>query len=55
MSEPKEADKLFDGNDIREDEAKRPFVEPKLSYVEPELVRHGDMAEVTGFFGPFSP
>jgi hypothetical protein len=36
---------------------KRPFVEPKLTFVTPKLVKHGGLAEITGqgFFGPFSP
>ncbi len=36
-------------------ERKRAFVEPKLTFVEPELVKHGDLVHVTGFFGTFSP
>ena len=36
-------------------EPKRTFVEPKLTYVEPELVKQGKLAQVTGFFGTFSP
>ena len=32
------------------------FTEPKLTFVEPKLVKHGDMADVTfGFFGTFYP
>lgn len=36
---------------------KRPFVAPKLIFIEPKLVRHGSMEGVTaqGFFGSFSP
>ena len=34
---------------------KRPFTEPKLTFVTPKLVKHGDLVEVTGFFGGFSP
>ena len=37
------------------DSKKRTFVEPKLTFVEPELVKHGDLVHVTGFFGTFSP
>jgi hypothetical protein len=37
-------------------QGKRPFVEPKLTFVEPKLVKHGDIVEVTkAFFGPFYP
>ncbi len=32
---------------------KREFTEPKLKFVEPKLEKHGDVAEITGFFGPF--
>jgi hypothetical protein len=35
--------------------SKQPFIEPKLTYVAPKLVKHGDVTELTGFFGPFSP
>ncbi len=36
--------------------ARRPFVEPRLRFVEPKLVKHGDVTRVTaGFFGTFSP
>jgi hypothetical protein len=30
--------------------------EPKLTFVEPKLTKHGELTEVTGqFFGAFSP
>lgn len=36
--------------------AKVPFVTPKLTFVQPELVRQGSLADVTaGFFGTFIP
>lgn len=36
--------------------AKPPFVAPKLTFVKPELVRQGSLADVTaGFFGSFTP
>ncbi len=34
---------------------KRPFTEPKLTFVTPKLVKHGDLVTVTGVFGTFSP
>ena len=40
-----------------EDQAKKPFTEPKLRFIEPELVKHGDATKLTkqGFFGTFTP
>jgi hypothetical protein len=36
--------------------AKAPFIAPKLTFVKPELVRQGSLADVTaGFFGTFIP
>lgn len=34
---------------------KSPFEEPKLAFIEPKLTPRGDLREVTGFFGGFSP
>lgn len=34
---------------------KKPFTEPKLTWIEPELVPHGTVETVAGFFGTFSP
>ena len=35
---------------------KRPFVAPKLQFVQPKLVKHGDVKDITaGFFGSFYP
>lgn len=31
------------------------FEEPKLTFIEPKLTPRGDLREVTGFFGGFSP
>jgi hypothetical protein len=35
----------------------QPWQEPKLTFIEPTLTKHGTLAEVTGqgFFGGFSP
>ena len=37
---------------------KKPFEEPKLTFVEPKLTKHGDATKITGgggFFGTFTP
>ena len=35
---------------------KKRFADPKLTFVEPKLVKHGDATKITGgFFGTFSP
>ena len=38
---------------------KKPWEEPKLTFVEPKLTRHGSLEKLTGmpngFFGGFSP
>jgi hypothetical protein len=36
---------------------KKPWQEPKLTFVEPKLTKHGALEEVTGqgFFGGFTP
>lgn len=38
---------------------KKVFTEPKLTFVEPELTKHGDATQITknngGFFGTFVP
>ena len=36
-------------------EEKQPFTEPKLAFLTPELVKHGSLVGVTGWFGDFSP
>ena len=35
--------------------AKPAFEEPKLTFIEPKLTPRGDLREVTGSFGGFSP
>jgi hypothetical protein len=37
--------------------AKRPWVTPQVTFVPPQLTKHGSLARVTGqgFFGGFSP
>ena len=36
---------------------KKPWQEPKLTFVEPKLTKHGSLEEATGhgFFGGFTP
>jgi hypothetical protein len=35
---------------------KRKFIEPKLTYIEPKLVKHGDVKDITAaFLGVFYP
>jgi len=42
------------GSEPREPRAA--FVAPRISYIRPQLTRHGNLADVTaGFFGSFSP
>jgi hypothetical protein len=37
-------------------EGKKSFVNPKLTFIEPKLTKHGDATKITsGFFGSFSP
>lgn len=35
---------------------RKPFAEPKLTFVEPKLTKHGDATKITGqFFGTMIP
>ena len=36
---------------------KKPFLEPKLAFIDPKLTKHGDATKITqqGFFGTFTP
>ena len=36
-------------------ETKKQWQEPKLVFVKPKLTKHGDLKELTGFFGGFTP
>jgi hypothetical protein len=37
-------------------QTRKPFTEPKLTFVEPKLTKHGDATKITGsFFGTFRP
>ena len=40
-----------------ETQVKKPFLEPKLAFIEPKLTKHGDATKITqqGFFGTFTP
>ena len=53
MDDKKQTEGQESGQDVTE--SRPAFVEPKLTYVEPELVKEGELAQVTGFFGVFSP
>jgi hypothetical protein len=60
MSETKrnnETDVDTNGATAVETEAKQAWHEPKLEFVEPKLVRHGEMKRLTGtgFIGTFVP
>ena len=46
-------DKDLEGQPAQE--SKKPWEEPKLAFVEPKLTKHGDLKNLTGFFGSFSP
>lgn len=46
-------DKNLEGQSAQE--SKKPWEEPKLDFVEPKLTKHGDLKNLTGFFGGFSP
>ena len=38
------------------DPSQEPWQEPKLVFLEPKLIKHGQLEEVTaGFFGGFTP
>ena len=65
---PREAIPMSDQHDARgqsvqdsgtpsQSEARRPWQEPKLEFVEPKLVKQGEMKQITaqGFVGTFVP
>jgi hypothetical protein len=39
---------------VEQDKSKKPFAEPRLSFVEPELAEAGEITKKTGFFGSFT-
>jgi len=45
------------GKGLDASQAKRHFTEPKLTFIEPKLTKHGDATKITGngngFFGTF--
>jgi hypothetical protein len=51
------AESLSDKHMDKEEGIKKlPFVEPKLAFVQPKLVKQGKVEEITaGFFGNFYP
>ena len=41
---------------VGDSQTKRHFTEPKLTFIEPKLTKHGDATKITGqFFGTFTP
>ncbi|HJW85971.1 MAG TPA: hypothetical protein VJ440_04985 [Candidatus Brocadiaceae bacterium] len=42
---------------IGDSHARKPFAEPKLTFIEPKLTKHGDATKITGngLFGTFTP
>ncbi len=41
---------------LNSSQTKKPFAEPKLTFIEPKLTKHGDATKITGsFFGLFTP
>ena len=59
MSKERENLDTSQGELITETEiqAKKPFLEPKLAFIEPKLTKHGDATKITqqGFFSTFTP
>lgn len=57
------SEKILAGNIGREvhglnaSQTRKPFAEPKLTFVEPKLTKHGDATKITGngLFGTFTP
>jgi len=44
------------GSTVSPASGKAPWQEPKLTFIEPKLTKHGKLEEVTaGFFGGFTP
>lgn len=49
-------EQVVDVRQTHEEGGKQPWQEPKLTFIEPKLTKHGKLEAVTaGFFGPFSP
>jgi len=41
---------------VGDSQTRKPFAEPKLTFIEPKLTKHGDATKITGqFFGTFTP
>ncbi len=41
---------------VNKEAEKKPFNEPKLKFIEPQLIKQGDATKITaGFFGSFYP
>lgn len=56
MSQHNQVQRQGESTVVARDAAKQPFVEPKLTFVEPQLEKRGNFADLTeGFFGGFTP
>jgi hypothetical protein len=58
MSDEHDVNHNVEHNDVRtQAETKRAWQEPKLEFVEPKLVKQGEMKQITaqGFIGTFVP
>jgi len=41
---------------LNSSQTRKAFAEPKLTFIEPKLTKHGDATKLTGgFFGTFTP
>ena len=54
-SNPSDKPVPADAAEFGASEDKRTFEEPRLTFIEPKLTPRGDLREVTGFLGTFSP
>ncbi len=57
MSEKHSAGRIGnEENGLGSSQTKRDFAEPRLTFIEPKLTKHGDATKITaGFIGAFSP
>lgn len=57
MSEKQSFERIdLEEESVGSSQTKRDFIEPKLRFIEPKLIKHSDVTEITGqFIGPFSP
>ncbi len=57
MSEKQSVDREdSQGKRLDSSHDRKTFTKPKLTFIEPELTKHGDATKITaGFFGTFQP